>query len=63
MNYETKKRAIEAAREMNKDLGYVSAWPVQNEKGIFTVVRGASVQRWLLAHSERKLLCSTFGVL
>jgi len=56
MNYETKERAIEVALKMNKDHGYADAWPVQNECGVFTVVRAYCIQSWLLAHSGRKLL-------
>jgi len=64
MNYKTKERAIEVAQWMNKDAsrsGYNRffgiAYPVQNEHGVFTVVRSSTtIQYWLLAHPDRKLL-------
>lgn len=61
MNYGTKERAIEVAKEMNKERGYAPAYPVMDENGMFTVIRAYNIQRWLITRSGRKRLYPLFG--
>jgi len=56
MNYGTAARALEAAAELNKDKGHPEAHAVQDERGVFTVVRAYCIERWLQAHSARRLV-------
>lgn len=55
MNYQTKNGAVEAARELNLQPGSCTAYAVQDENGIYTVIRGSAI-RWVQNHPDRKLL-------